>query len=112
MLFMDTDYLFPMTSVIEKTEAKERKMTDAEMLKGLEEFKLKMKDTIKRGVVYVKSGIFAKKQLIETILDKIVENHELISILFTEIVNYSLGVKKKYFRHFNLTGITPQLFTA
>lgn len=96
--FLDKDYLLPMTHLAEKTSKEDRKPSEREMLKSVEEFKEKMLDTIEKAVIWAKLTIFSKRVDLKAFFDTIKENPELYSQLFTEIVNHSLGVKKKSFK--------------
>lgn len=110
-MFLDKDYLFPLSTIVEKEEDKKDTRSDRENLNAVEEFKDKMKDAILKGVTFVKSGIFSKKQDISTVIDKIMDNPELYSYLFTLIANHSLGVKKNFSHLFKLKKTTQELFT-
>ena len=110
-LFMDKDYLFPMTSCVEKLEKSGKAPSKRETNKAIEKFKPKMRDVIVKSVAYVKSNLLGKKQSINELIDSIMEVPELYSYLFTLIVNHSLGVKKNYSRLFKLTQTTQKLFT-
>ena len=107
---MDKDYLLPLSTVTEKMDS-QKEVNEKEMLSQVEEFKDKMKDVILKSVVYFKSGILSKKKSITEIIDKIMDNPELYSYLFTVIVNHSLGVKKNYSRLFKLKKISRKQFT-
>lgn len=94
-VFLDKDYTFPMTSAVEKAKSEARELSEKEMFKVTDDFKEKMEDVITRGVVDVRSGWFRKRAPIGSVLGALMENPELYSLLFSLIVNHSLGIKKK-----------------
>ena len=104
-LFLDKEYSFPMTSVIE-IENIISEETGKQKNDSIEEYKHKMKDAILISVVYVKSGFFSKKQKIDDYIDKIMEEPELYSYLFSIIVSHSFGQKKNYLHLFELKKIS------
>jgi len=109
-LFMDKNYMFPMTNVVEKAYTNE-KINESEMLEQVENFKDKIKDALLLGIDYVQDTRFlikTKKVPIDTYIEKIMINSELYSYLFSEIVNHSLGIKKKLQKYFKLTEPMPK----
>jgi hypothetical protein len=102
---MDSETLFPMSTVNEK-EKETKELSEQQLVRTVKEFSETMRETIQKGVLYVKSGLFGKKVGLDNYIDNIMEDPELYSYLFTLIVNHSLGVKKNFSHHFNLTHST------
>lgn len=89
-LFMDKDYMLPISHVM---EIKDKKDQEKAIENDLETFRSKMRDVILRGCVGVKT-LFSVKP-IEKNIDTIMEQPEIYGALFTAIVNHTLSVKKK-----------------
>jgi len=101
-LFMDKDYLMPLTAVVEAQATEPKKVAEKETLRSVEAFKDKMKDAILKAVVYVKPSFFGKKQDIKDIIDYVMSSPDLYAYLFTLVVQHTLGQKKNFLNHFRL----------
>lgn len=98
-LFLDKDYMFPISNVTEAILKKEKGRESEIDQKEIDGYKDKVRDIILKGVVKVRRWLKVKK--IEELIDDIMTKPELYNALFVEIVGYTLGIKKKMSRSFS-----------
>lgn len=108
-LFMDREYLFPLSPYIEALKQTGRPPKEFELKKKLEEQKQRIKDVFLKSVVEVK--YFLKSKKIQDVIDDIMEREFLYSALLTAIIEHSLGLKKKHFRLFRSIEPMRQVFS-
>ena len=92
-LFLDKDYMFPMSNVQEKKESIPAEYTATEIMT----YKSKIADVLLLGVAraYKKAWFGWKKVTVSEIIKEVMNTPEIYSYLFAEIVNLTLELKKK-----------------
>jgi len=108
-LFLDKNYLFPMSPYIEDIKKDGKPKKEADLKKALEEQKERIKEVILKSVVEVRYWFKTKK--IEDLIDGIMEREFLYSALLTAITQYSLGLKKNFLNLFKSIESLRPLFS-
>jgi len=90
-LFLDKEYMLPISNIIETKNSQEKEVKIAETLP---EMKDKMRDIIIKGTVEIR--YFLKKIPIEKMIDKIMEQPEVYTFIVAAIINHTLNIKKKH----------------
>jgi len=93
-LFLDRDYMLPISHVM---EFKDQDQKEAKIAENLDAMKDKIRDIIIKGTVEVR--FFLKKLPIEKIIDEVMEQPEVYTFLMAAIINHTLSVKKKRLIH-------------
>lgn len=108
-LFLDRDYLFPISPYVEEIKKTGKPPKGIELEKKLEEQKKNIKNIIIKSVVSV--HCWFKKKKIEDLIDGIMEREFLYSALLTAITEHTLGQKKNHFHLFRSTESLRHLFS-
>lgn len=88
-LFLDRDYMLPISHIM---EIKDPKKKEREIAETLDTMKDKVRDIILKGTVQVRAWLTRKRP--DQVIDSIMGNPTLYTFLMAAIINHTLSEKK------------------